>query len=335
MRILLVNVDSRFNLAIRRMYNFFKKDNEVDMVDLHFSGYPHKKTKRIDATGYNRVYVSNIFDNNRDRVTVDGCDFVDFGGIGSKYPQKKLPTEIEQTDPFYFDDEDTAVGFITRGCIRNCWFCKVPLYEGGMKFYNTVDKIVGNRRKATFLDNNILAYEGCMEVFQWLIDRNIRCDFNQGLDFRLINDKNMELLSKLNYDGHYIFAFDDPKFERMLERKLAIMKKWIPNPWKFKFYIYYHPSMDMKQLFDRINWCGRNKCLPYVMRDRACWDAEQTIKEFLIDLTAYCNQPAFFKKQTFEQYIRNTRYPYKSPNDPRIINDLDIYNRYNEDEGSC
>ena len=30
MRILLVNVDSRFNLAIRKMYNYFKKNNEVD-----------------------------------------------------------------------------------------------------------------------------------------------------------------------------------------------------------------------------------------------------------------------------------------------------------------
>lgn len=74
MRILLVNVDSRFNLAIRRMYAYFKNGNDVDMLDLKFSGYPHQKTKHIDASGYNRVYVSNIFDNNRDRVTVSGSE---------------------------------------------------------------------------------------------------------------------------------------------------------------------------------------------------------------------------------------------------------------------
>ena len=66
MKILLVNVDSRWNMAIRRMYNYFRQDHEVKMMNLGFSGYPHKRTKIIDATGYDRVYVSNIFDiNNR------------------------------------------------------------------------------------------------------------------------------------------------------------------------------------------------------------------------------------------------------------------------------
>lgn len=321
MKILLVNVDSRWNLAIRRMYNYFRKEHEVEMIDLKFSGYPHKKTKVIDGSGYDRVYVSNIFDNNRDRVTVENCDDVQFGGIGSKYPQKKLPPEIEQTDPFYFDDEDTACGFITRGCIRNCWFCKVPLYEGKMQVYNTVEKVVGKFKKAVFLDNNILAYEHHMEVFQWLIDHGVKCEFNQGLDFRLINDKNMELLSKLNWMGNYIFAFDDPKYERMLEKKLKIMKKWVPKPWKFKFYIYYHPSMDLQQLFDRVSWCRRNECLPYVMRDRQCWDCEK--KDFLTNFAAYCNQPSMFKKLTFAQFsaIRNVC-------DERKQSDLAIYDQY-------
>lgn len=327
MKILLVNVDSRWNMAIRRMYNYFKDQNEVKMIDLGFSGYPHKKTKVIDGSGYDRVYVSNIFDNNKDRVTVTGCDWVQFGGIGSINPWLQLPAEIEDTDPFYFDDEDTSYGFITRGCIRKCWFCKVPKYEGDMKFYHNVERIV-KHKKAKFLDNNILAYEKHCEVFQWLIDHDIKCEFNQGLDFRLVNDKNMELLSKLNYIGDYIFAFDDPKYQPILEKKLTIMKKWVPQPWRLKFYIYYHPNMDMSQLFDRVEWCRKHQCKPYVMRDRACWDCDPKIKEFLIDFTAYCNQPAFFKKQTFEEYLVNTRYPYKKDDTTRIDNSLEVYNKY-------
>jgi len=314
-------------MAIRRLYNYLKNDNEVEMIDLGFSGYPHKRTKVIDATGYDRVYVSNIFDINKDRVTVENCSWVQFGGIGSNNPSLKLPPEIEDTDPFYFDDEDTSYGFITRGCIRKCWFCKVPKYEGGMKFYYDIERIV-KHKKVKFLDNNILAYERHCEVFQWLIDHDIRCEFNQGLDFRLINEKNMELLSKLNYMGDYIFAFDDPKYQPLLDKKLLIMKKWIPQPWKFKFYIYYHPSMDMQQLFDRVEWCRKNECKPYVMRDIACWETDTETKEFLIDFAAYCNQPAFFKKQTFEQYLINTRYPYKSRDSERIVNDMTIFNTY-------
>lgn len=322
MKILLVNVDSRWNMAIRKMYNFFRENHEVEMIDLGFSGYPHKKTKIIDASEYDRVYVSNIFDINKDRVTVKGCDWVQYGGIGSNNPSLKLPAEIENTDPFYFDDEDTSYGFITRGCIHKCWFCKVPKYEGELQVYNDVEKIV-KHKKVKFLDNNILAYEHHCEVFQWLIDHDIKCEFNQGLDFRLVNDKNMELLSKLNYMGDYIFAFDDPKYQPLLDKKMLIMKKWVPEPWKFRFYIYYHPSMDLRQLLDRVEWCRERESLPYIMRDIACWDCESNLKEFLIDITAYCNQPALFKKITFEEFLykRHTRKD-------RIVNSLEIYNRY-------
>ena len=322
MKILLINVDSRWNMAIRRMYNFFKEENEVEMIDLGFSGYPHKKTKVIDGTGFDRVYVSNIFDINKDRVTVEGCGWVQYGGIGSNNPSLKLPPEIENTDPFYFDDEDTSYGFITRGCIRNCWFCKVPKYEGELTFYHDIERIV-KHKKVKFLDNNILAYGKHCEVFQWLIDRDIKCEFNQGLDFRLINEKNMELLSKLNYMGDYTFAFDDPKYQTLLDKKLVIMKKYVPQPWRLKFYIYYHPSMDIGQMLDRAEWCRKNLCKPYVMRDIACWEMDTKTREFLIDFTAYCNQPAMFKKLTFEEFLykRHTRKD-------RIDNSLEIYNRY-------
>lgn len=301
MRILLVNVDSRWNMAIRKMYNYFRKDNEVDMIDLGFSGYPHKRKKTIDGAKYDKVFVSNIFDVNKHRVTVINCEDVQFGGIGSKNPHLKLSCEIEQTDPYYFPDEDTSYGFITRGCIRNCWFCKVPKYEGKLKEYNTIESIV-KHKKVVFLDNNILAYPDHMKVFQWCLDHpDIKVDFNQGLDFRLVNDENLEALSKLNYVGAYIFAFDEPKYMSLLEKKLVLMKKYIPQPWKLKFYIYYHPNMKLPQLFERVEWCRQRECLPYIMRDAACWDCE--LKEFLIDYAAYCNQANMFKKMTFEQFL--------------------------------
>lgn len=311
MKILLINVDSRFNLAIRKMYTYFlSAADHVEMMELGFSGYPHKRIKTIDASEYDEVYISNIFDINMKKVTVKNCDHVTFGGIGSINPENKLPEEIEKCDPFYYPNETVSYGFITRGCIRNCWFCKVPKFEGRMKTYNTVEKIVysnPNMKRVSFMDNNILAYSDHKEVFQWLIDRNIKCDFNQGLDFRLVNDENLELLSKLNYFGNYIFAFDDPKYETLLTKKIALMKKYMPEAWKFKFYIYYHPSMDIKLALKRVEWCRDHECLPYVMRDVACWECED--KNFLIDYASYCNQPAFFKKMTFEEFIHKRNIP--------------------------
>lgn len=138
MKILLVNVDSRWNMAIRKMFNYFRSEHDVEMIDLHFGGYPHRKTKVVDGSSYDKVFVSNIFDINKDRVTVTGCEDVTFGGIGSRDPHLQLPTEIEMTPPWYGPEEKKSYGFITRGCIRNCWFCKVPKYEGKLKEYNTV-----------------------------------------------------------------------------------------------------------------------------------------------------------------------------------------------------
>lgn len=300
MKILLVNVDSPWNLAIRKMYSYYSKEHEVDMIDVGFKGYPHNKSKTIDASKYDKVFVSNIFEINSHRITIVGCSDVTYGGIGSRNPDLQLPYEIENTEPFYFDEEDTSWGFITRGCIRNCWFCKVPKHEGKIRFNNSVDKII-KHNKVKFLDNNILAYDKHLEILQHLVDLNIKCEFTQGLDFRLVNDDNLKLLSQLNYIGEYIFAFDEPKYQPLLEEKIKLIKKYIPNEWKIKFYIYYHPSMKISEFIERVEWCREHKCLPYVMRDSSCWECDN--KNFLIDYAAYCNQPAMFKKMTFEQFM--------------------------------
>lgn len=282
------------------MYNYFSKLHEVDMIDLNLDGYPNRKIEKVDATRYDKVYVSNIFEINQDRFKIIGCSDVVYGGIGSINPLLKLEPEIENTDPFYHDHEDTSYGFITRGCIRNCWFCKVPKYEGKLQVYNKIEDIV-KHKKVKFLDNNILAYDKHMEAFNYLIDRNVRCEFNQGLDFRLITEENAEALSKLNYMGEYIFAFDDAKYEPLLEKKLEIIKKYIPKQWKLKFYIYQSKDMQISELIRRVEWCREKKCLPYVMRDINCWEAEE--KNFYIDYAAYCNQPSFFKKMNFEDFL--------------------------------
>ena len=304
MKILLLNVDSRWNMAIRRLHTWHtRRGDDVEMRDLGLKGYPHKRFLTIDAAGFDKVYVSNIFEQNADRVEVANCDWVVYGGIGSRDPDRKLPACVEACPPYYAPGEKISYGFITRGCIRKCWFCKVPKHEGKLKDYNSIESIVrgvpGERVK--FLDNNILAYPEHMSIFKWLIEHNTRCDFNQGLDFRLVNEENLDALARLNYAGEYIFAFDDPKYQPLLEKKLALIKKYIPEPWKLKFYIYYHPSMDMRQLYDRVEWCRRNECLPYVMRDSACWECEH--RDFIIDYASYCNNPGCFKKMTFYEFL--------------------------------
>ena len=109
MNILLVNVDSRWNMAIRRMFTYYcREGHKVEMRDLGLSGYPHKRYVTIDGTSFDQVYVSNIFDINKERVTVTGCENVTFGGIGSRDPHLQLAPEIEATPPYYAPQRRTT-----------------------------------------------------------------------------------------------------------------------------------------------------------------------------------------------------------------------------------
>lgn len=60
--------------------------------------------------------------------------------------------------------------------------------------------------------------------------------------------------------GKYIFAFDDPKYQSILEKQLKIIKKYISKNWKLKLHIYQNKDMDIGLLINRVKWCRKNKC---------------------------------------------------------------------------
>jgi len=190
--------------------------------------------------------------------------------------------------------------FITRGCIRNCKFCIVPKKEGGIRKVNTIDRIV-KHKQVKFLDNNILAYDGHKDILQELIDKKIRCQFNQGLDIRLIDEENSELLRKLNYIDEYIFAFDDWKLKNIIVKKLEIMK-WA-NHWKTKFFLYANADMKLSNIINRIEFLRRNKCLIYFMRDRNCYYSKN--KKFYSLLNSYASWHSYLKTMDFFIFLRD------------------------------
>ena len=287
---------------MRRLYAWHEqRGDEVEMRDLNFGFYHHNKREVIDGRGFDTVYISNIFEANAENVIVIGCEDVRRGGVGSK-SDAKLPPEVEATPPKYFDGEDTAHGFITRGCIRNCYFCKVPKHEGKLYAYRSVEEVVGNFKKAIFMDNNFLAWDGANDAMDWLIEHNIKCQFNQGLDIRLVNDENLSRLARLNYMGEYVFAFDDVRQMKFMNEAIQLVKKHISKPWKVKMFVYVNAEkMDPDDTVRRIQWLKEHECLPYVMRDANCYGSEYEL--FYTDLAAYGNQPGIFKKMAFDEFL--------------------------------
>jgi len=320
-KILLIDVDSKIpNIALMKLSTYWKsKGYEIELKKLNFNYYPKKrKVILVNGSEFEKVYVAIVFPINKDYVKVSNSEVI-WGGVGYKI-SSKLPDEVEHLELDYsiYPENDSSYGFLTRGCIRNCKFCIVREKEGFIHQVATPKDII-RHKKVVFMDNNILSFQGHKALLKELVDLKIRCQLNQGLDMRLLDDENANLLSKLNYIGEYIFAFDNIDDEERINTKLKLFKKYVKKDWKAKFYIYCHPDMDIqKDVLYRINWCKENKVLPYLMRDQSCWDSIN--RDFYIDLCAYCNQPAMFKKITFQEFM-----PKRMNNTERIKKSIALY----------
>ena len=132
MRIGLIDVDSHNfpNLALMKISAYHKaRGDEVEWC--------------IPLMHYDIVYQSKVFDEtySPDIDWYPNADKVIKGGTGYGL-DNKLPYEIEHMYPDYSLypqlTEDTAYGFLTRGCPRGCEFCIVASKEG-RKAYKVAD----------------------------------------------------------------------------------------------------------------------------------------------------------------------------------------------------
>jgi len=316
MKVLLIDADSIIpNIALMKLSAMHKSlEDDVELVRANLPYYPNKKKIPFFAKSADKIYCSVVFEGNVDYIIGEN---ITFGGTGFDLTTT-LPIEAEKFDPDYsiYPDNDISYGFITRGCIRNCSFCKVPKKEGYIHKVANVDDIV-RHKKVKFLDNNILAFPEHKKILSEIIQKGIKCQFNQGLDIRLLDYENSDLLSKMNYLGEYIFAFDNWKYKSLIEEKMCLLS-W-RKPYQLKFFVYVHPSMPLAETVKRIVWLKEKQCLPYIMRDISCWQSINS--DFFVDLAAYCNQVHLFKKMEFTEFLEKR---YK--NESRITKSKRLWN---------
>jgi len=148
---------------------------------------------------YDRVYSSKVFTFTDENPYLPPDTIKGGTGYGKL---DELPPEIDAMFPDYsiYPDCDHAIGFLTRGCIRKCPWCIVPKKEGQIKPYQTWQEIKRpDSRDIVFMDNNVLACQHGLEQIEDMGGKNVRVDFNQGLDARLITDDVAKMLSKLKW----------------------------------------------------------------------------------------------------------------------------------------
>lgn len=244
MKVALIRVDGKFpNLVLMKLSSFHKKRGDdvvlIDLSDMEFD----------------RIYASQIF----------------AGGSGYDL-EAKLPDEIEHCKPDYdLFNTDFSMGFTSRGCVRNCKFCVVRRKEGKLKEHSPFEEFVDDRfQKIILMDNNFLASPKCKEKLHTLINKKYKVNFSQGLDLRLINNENAELLSKVKYYNWTFsrrmihFAWDDIKDERKILKGLKILLKYIP-PHCIMVYVLVGFNTTIKDDLYRIRKLADLKVKPFVM----------------------------------------------------------------------
>jgi len=118
-----------------------------------------------------------------------------------------LHTEAEKYVPAYdilstvskWKDWKSTILFTTRGCIRKCPFCIVPELEGKIRtmITNIEPYIFPGHNEIILWDNNFLASKQWKKTLLQLKKSNLKVDFNQGLDARLMDEEKASLLADL------------------------------------------------------------------------------------------------------------------------------------------
>ena len=143
------------------------------------------------------------------------CITVDENGkeIFNNSKNKSLPYNIEHIYPDYslYPQYNYAVGFLTRGCPRNCGFCVVSKKEGlCSRQVADLSEFWRGQKEIKLLDPNLLACKNHEKILIQLAESNACVDFTQGLDIRLVNADNIALINQIKTDIIH-FAWDNPK----------------------------------------------------------------------------------------------------------------------------
>ena len=176
---------------------------------------------------YDRVYMSKVFDETYSPDIPEPVNAAEIIKGGTGYGMDdKLPDEIEHIYPDYslYSEltKDTAYGFLTRGCPRGCHFCIVAKKEG-RKSSKVADlsEWWSGQKNIVLMDPNLLACPDHMELLDQLADSKAWVDINQGLDCRLLTEKNIGAINQLKLREIH-FAWDYMKESQSVLRGLEL-----------------------------------------------------------------------------------------------------------------
>jgi hypothetical protein len=259
------------------------------------------------------VYMAKVFSFTEDYDYPVDCDQLIKGGTGfciklqdgqERWESESvtLPEEAEHIYPDYalYGVEDCAYGYMSRGCPRGCSFCVVKSKEG-RKSYKVADlsEFWHGQKNIEVCDPNILACPDAEDLLQQLADSKARVNLNQGIDARLLTERNVALLMQIKMKRFH-FAWDNPKDESKIIPKLrmfAEIKK--TNLHNVVVYCLVNFDSTLEEDFHRIYILREIGLQPYVMiYDKAhCDPIYRKIQRWVNAPQLFWNIPKFEEYQ--------------------------------------
>ena len=289
MRVGLIAVDGRGgipNLALMRLSTWYKRQG--DAVDW-WNGFE----------SYDRVYMSKVFTFTPDFDTVINAEEIVTGGTGYK-DFGNLPPEIEACPPDYtlYPQWKSAVGFLTRGCVRHCDFCIVPRKEGTIHPAATWEEIKRpDSREMILLDNNVLASDHGLEQIDHMGHEPVWIDFNQGLDARFITPEIARMLARLHWIRFVRLACDTSEMLPVIQQATAYLREAGISPSRFWAYALVR---DVEEAHRRVLALRDMGVEPFAQPYRDYDGGEPTEEQNAF--ARWVNRKSLFKSCTWEEY---------------------------------